>query len=213
MFRRGGFIYAPLFATPEQMAINPGATSLQILKGPGGMQFDNLHEGDKIAIFDSGWQVTDLSDRHTFEDAHDEAFIGSPIDRTTDPNYATITLVTTRGGSASYHTQFAVHGVPLGCCNPLAGLPARPKRIGRGYRQPSKPSHHDDSAIPSECRGLCFLRGRPQRHSAAVQRCFRRVQVPDERNGGRAICASQPPRSVELRKHEKRGSDRMVAEA
>ncbi len=99
MFRKGGVLYAP---DADHMIIPAGASSLQIYKGPSGAQFDNLVGGDRIAIFDK--------DR-PFEGPHDEAYVGT-IDRTSNPDYAIVSLVTQRTGGTTYTTQFSYTASP-----------------------------------------------------------------------------------------------------
>ncbi|MCX7831255.1 MAG: hypothetical protein N2445_09415, partial [Acidobacteria bacterium] len=93
MFRRGGLLYE---SGDEPSVIPVGSSSLKIMKGPNGVQLDNLNVGDKIAIFDA---------QRTYESPHDEAYIGS-IDRTTYTDYALIMLKKS-DLSTDYQTKYS----------------------------------------------------------------------------------------------------------
>jgi hypothetical protein len=91
MFRRGGVLRNDSI---------PGQSSVLLYKNSDDSRWDNLQEGDKIAIFDSATP---------FEGPHDEAFVASggidpnyPPAAAGEPHRVKVDLVTTRGGTTPY---------------------------------------------------------------------------------------------------------------
>ncbi|MFZ5983331.1 MAG: hypothetical protein ACOYXN_03105, partial [Acidobacteriota bacterium] len=91
MVRRGGVLRND--ATASQ-------SSLFLYKSPDDTRWDNLHEGDKVALFDAS---------NPFEGPHDEAYVAPggidtnyPPAASGEPHRVKVDLVTSRGGSTPY---------------------------------------------------------------------------------------------------------------